>query len=138
MTKWLLSPIVSPRSGRHVSHFDELPIGHVRRLEPEIIPHGRRNIEAGTLVQVRLRPLILKDVLEMIGAERATIFPLRISDAIAFADRQPATAADRLTLRGVGLLEPRNDEGRLRLEPAPRHVVIRERDVKGILRGERN
>src|SRR5262245_39496842 len=91
------------------------------------------------MVQIRLRALVSEDVLKMVCAKRATILPLRIAEAIAFADRDPTMAADRLPCAGVGLLEPWDHERSFRLELAVGNVVIRQREVERILpRDERN
>src|ERR1700704_1233301 len=34
----------------HLAEIDKFPIGHVGRLQPEIIAHGRRDIEARALI----------------------------------------------------------------------------------------
>src|SRR5436305_3604813 len=91
------------------------------------------------MVQVRLRPLVTENVLEMIGPKRSTILPLRVAGAISFANRNPAMPADGLALPRVVALEPGNDQRRLRLELAMSHVVVRQRKVERILpRDERN
>src|SRR5947199_7527655 len=91
------------------------------------------------MVQIRLRTLIPENVLEMIGAKRAAILPLRVTEAISLANGNPTVAADRLSRAGVRLLEPRDHQRRFRLKLAVRHVVIRQGDVKGILpRDERD
>src|SRR6478735_10363412 len=75
----------------------------------------------------------------MVGAKRPTILPLRVAEAIPFADGNPTIAADRLSRSGVGLLEPRDHQRRFWLELAVRHIVVRQRDVEGILpRDERD
>src|SRR5678815_1627962 len=77
------------------------------------------------MVQIRLRALIAEDVLKMICAKRAAILPLRVAEAIPFANGNPTMAADRLPRPGVGLLEPRDNQRRFGLELAVRDVVIR-------------
>ena len=91
------------------------------------------------MVQVRFRALVAEDVLKMVCAKRPAILPLRVAKAIAFANSDPAIAADRLPRSAVGLLEPRDYQRRFRLKLAVRDVVIRQRDVKRILpRDERD
>ena len=85
--------VASPRTRRHVAYFDKLPIRYVGRREPEIITDGRRNVQACPMVEIRLRPLILENILKMIGAKRATIFPLRVAGAVAFSNCDPAIFA---------------------------------------------
>ena len=126
--------VIPPRTGRDIAHLDKLPVGHIGRLQPKIISDRGRNIETRAAVQIRLRPLVLKNVLKVVGAERPAIFPLRIANTVAFADRDPAILADRLALaRYRILLEPRNDQRGFRFELAVRDIVIRQRDVKRIL-----
>src|SRR4029077_2863703 len=91
------------------------------------------------MIKIRLRALIAEHVLEMVRAKRAAILPLRIAEAIPFANGYPTIAADRLPWPSVGLLEPRDYQRRFRLELAMGDVVVRQRDVEGILpRDERN
>src|SRR5262249_54708801 len=91
------------------------------------------------MIQIRLWALVSEHVLKMVRAKRATILPLRVAEAIAFADRDPTMAADRLPRAGVGLTEPWDHEWSFRFKLAVRDVVIRQREVKRILpRDERN
>ena len=69
----------------------------------------------------------------MIGAERPAIFPLRVADPVAAADRDPAIFADRMPLLHEGLPEPRHDDRRFRFELPVRHIVIGQRAVKRVL-----
>src|SRR5207302_6907996 len=78
--------ITPPRARRNISDVDKLPIGHIGRRQPEIIADSRRHVQSGTVVQVRFWPLVSKNVLEMIRAERPAIFPLCVASAIAFAN----------------------------------------------------
>src|SRR5437764_3500991 len=73
----------------------------------------------------------------MIGAKRTGVFPLCVSNAIAFADRDPATltCANPGTL--IGLIKPWNNLGRLWPMPGRGLVVVRQRTIESILpRGE--
>ena len=125
--------ITSPRARRDIVRIDKLPIRYVGRLKSEVITHCRRNIEPCAVVQVRFRPLVAEDVLKVIGAERTAIFPLRVTGAVTFANRDPAMPANRLSLAHVITFKPWNDERRLRFELSVRHVVVRQRAVKRIL-----
>ena len=87
------------------------------------------------MVQIRFWPFVAKDILEMIGAKRAAIFPLRIAGPIAFANRDPMMPANRLPLSHVSLFEPRNYQGRFRFELAMGHVVIWQGAIKWVLLG---
>jgi len=81
----------------------------------------------------------LENVLKMIGAKRATIFPLRVAGAVAFSNGDPVIFAHRLARSRVRLFEPRDDERRFRFELTVRDVVVRQRVVEGILvRDERH
>jgi hypothetical protein len=51
-------------------------------------------------------PLISEDVLKMVGAKRATIFPFRIASTIALANGDPAMPAHGLSWAGIGLFKP--------------------------------
>src|SRR5262245_15896569 len=85
------------------------------------------------MIGVRLRPLISKHVLEMVGAKGTAIFPLGIANTIALANGNPTVAAHRLAGATVTLLEPRNHERGFRFEIAVREIVVRQRAVEGIL-----
>src|SRR5437773_12317806 len=85
------------------------------------------------MVEIHLRPLVLENVLVMIGPERSAIFPLRVTNAIASADGDPAIFADRMSLLHKRLAEPRHNERRFWLELPVRHIVIRQRAVKRVL-----
>ena len=85
--------VASPRPRRYITHFDKLPIRDVRWSQAEVIANGGRNIQTRPTVQIGFWPFILEYILEMIGTKRATIFPLRITCAIAFPYRDPATFA---------------------------------------------
>src|SRR5690242_8803175 len=85
------------------------------------------------MIEIRLGTLIAEDVLKMIRAKRAAILPLRITEAIPFANRNPTMATDRLPRAGVGLLEPRDHQRRFRLKLAVSDVVIGQREVERIL-----
>src|SRR5438270_1844378 len=107
--KRIVVPIPSPWSRRNIEHRDELPISNVDRLQPEIIANGRRNIEPGGVVCIRLWPFIPEDVLEMIRPEWTAILPLRITSAVSFANGDPMILANRLTIPAIGLLKPWNN-----------------------------
>ena len=125
--------VASPRTRRHIADFYELPVGHVSRRQPQIIANRGGHIQAGPMVKIRLRTLVPEDVLKMVCAKRAAILPLRVADAIALANSDPAITAYGLSLARVRLLEPRDHERRFRLELPMRHIVIRECEVEWIL-----
>src|SRR6266705_5122461 len=81
--------VTAPWTRCHSANIDKLPVGHIGRRETKVIANRRRNVQPGTLVQVWLRSLVLKNVLEMIGAKRAAVFPLRVARAVAFANCHP-------------------------------------------------
>src|SRR4029450_2883284 len=85
------------------------------------------------MVQIRLRPLGSEDVLKMVRGKGTAILPLRVAEAIPFANGDPSMAADRLPGPGIGLLEPGDHQRRFGLELAVRDVVIRQREVERIL-----
>src|SRR5258707_1641714 len=125
--------VTSPGPRRPIPNFNKLPVRHISRRQSQIIANCGGNIQSGPMIQIRFRALIAEDVLEMVGAKRAAILPLRIAEAISFANGYPTIAADRLPRPGVGLLEPRDYQWCFRLELAMRDVVVRQRDVEGIL-----
>jgi len=85
--------VASPGTRRHITDFDKLPIRDVGWSQAEVIANRRRNIQTSPTVQIWFWPLILEYILEMIGAKRAAILPLRITGAIAFPYGDPATFA---------------------------------------------
>ncbi len=89
------------------------------------------------MIKIRLWPLIAKDVLKMVGAKWATIFPLSITGAIAFTNGDPMVPAYRLSLPCIRLFEPRNNERRFRLKLAMRDIVVWQRAVEGIQLGNK-
>ena len=123
--KVIVFAVVSPGTGRHIAHFDKLPIRYVGRREAEIIADGWRNIQPSSMVEVRFRPFILKNVLEMIGAKWTAIFPLRVASAVAFANCDPMIFTHRLAGPCVDLLEPRDDERSFWFELTAGDVVVR-------------
>src|SRR5438034_9517746 len=129
--------ITAPRSGRDIAHFHKLPVGYIGWAEPEVIAHCWRDIETGAVIQVRFRSFILKNVLEMVGAERSAIFPLGVANATAFADCQPAVCANGAARFRLRSPEPGTHKGRFRLELPVCDVVVGESAIKRILpRGE--
>src|ERR1044071_497405 len=91
------------------------------------------------MVKIRLRTLAAENILKMVCAKWPTILPLRVAEAVAFADGDPTVAADGLPRPSVGLLKPRDHQRCFWLELAMRHIVIGQRDVERILpRDERD
>ena len=79
---------------------------------------------------------ISEDIARIRGHERSAVAPLRIAIlARAVADADPPVTADRLTFLDELVLEPRNANSRLRLRRAAGHVIVRQRDIKGVLPG---
>src|ERR1041385_243928 len=128
--------VVFSKSGswtaRHFAEIDEPPVGHVGWFKPEIVAHRGRHIKTGAFVEIRFWPFITKDVLPMISAKRSSIFPLRVRDAVAFANRDPAAFASRNSRALISFVKPRNNARRFRAVPLFRFVVIWKRAVKGI------
>src|SRR5208337_3035326 len=69
-------------------------------------PQGTHRVRRS--VQIWFWTFIAKHILPVIGAERSTIFPLRITNFIAATDRQPAPLENGLTVAHKSILEPRN------------------------------
>ena len=89
----IVIPVASPRTRRHITHFDKLPIRDIRGSQAEVIANGRRNVQTSSTIQIGFWPFILEYILEVIGAKRAAIFPLRITGAIAFPYGDPVAFA---------------------------------------------
>src|SRR5947207_15644479 len=87
------------------------------------------------MVEVRLRPFILKNVLVMIGAKWAAIFPLRVASRVAFSDRDPASFTHRLARPRVDLFKPRDDQRSFCFELTEGDVLVRQRAVEWMLGG---
>src|SRR5262249_16325378 len=129
----IIVAVTSPGTRWHIPHFYELPVGHIRRRQAQIISYRRGHIQSRSVVKVRFGTLIAENVLKMVRPKRTAILPLRVTHAIAFANGYPAMTADRLARPGIGLLKPRDHYGGLRLEWAVRDIVIRQRAVERIL-----
>lgn len=126
-----------PGALRDVGELDEFPVGHVGVVHAEEVADGGRDVEAGAFVQVGLGAFGAKDVLPVVGAERAGVLPLGVADAVLEPDGDPAAFADGFLRPLEGLAEPRDDAGGLGLEALRGDVVVGEGDVKGVLaRGE--
>ena len=126
-----------PGALRDVGELDEFPVGHVGVVHAEEVADGGRDVEARAFVQVGLGAFVAKDVLPVVGAERAGVLPLRVADAVLEPDGDPAAFADGVLRPLVLLGEPRDDAGGLGLEALRGDVVVGEGDVKGVLaRGE--
>ena len=75
----------------------------------------------------------------MVRAKRPAVLPLRIADAVPFANSDPTMATHRLARATVGLFEPRDHQRRFRLKLAVCDVVIRQCEVERVLpRDERD
>src|SRR6266446_3091463 len=129
--------VAPPGTRRPIPRLDKLPIGRVRRLESEVIPDCGRNIQPSPIVQIWLWPFILEHVLEIICAEWAAIFPLRVASAIFLSNSNPAILAHRLTRSRVGLFEPWDNKRRFRFKLAVRDIVVWQRTIEGILEGDK-
>ena len=88
------------------------PVGHVRLFQPEIVSHGRGDIEASALIQIGFWPFVAKYVLPMVRSEWSCVFPLGISDSIAFADCYPSIFASGNSRTLIRFLKPRNNTRR--------------------------
>ena len=69
----------------------------------------------------------------MVRSEGSCVFPLRISNSIAFADRDPSILASGNSRTLVRLLKPRNNTRRFRPMTSMCFVVVRECAVKWVL-----
>src|SRR5580704_1623268 len=85
------------------------------------------------MIEVRFRPFVAENVLEMIGPKRSAILPLGVAGAIAFSNCDPAMPANRLSLSVICLFEPRNHKRRFRLKLAVGYVVIGQGAIKWVL-----
>src|SRR4029077_2509087 len=112
--KGIVIAVHRPWTWRYFAEFCELPIACILVTEAQIIANGRGDIQTCALVQIRPRTLVPENVLPMIRAERATIFPLRITNSISVSNRDPPTLENGLALANKSLLEPWNHLARLR------------------------
>ena len=114
---------------------NKLPVAHIFAGHSKIIPHRRGDIQPGPLVQIGPWPLVPEDILPMVRAEWATVFPLCISDAALVADRQPAPLANRSSLLLKRLAKPRDHLWHLGLGFPFIDVVEWQGHIEGILPG---
>ena len=124
-----------PWSGRDFSELGKSPVTGIFVAETEIIPDGWRNVQTGTLIQIGSRAFVAKDILPVIGAERATIFPLSITNSVPVTNGKPTTFQDGLTIPDIRLLKPRDDLAGFRFGSTAFDVVVGKRDIKRILPG---
>src|SRR5260370_36522689 len=94
---------------------------------------SRRHVETRAFVQIGFWTFVAKDILPIIGPERACVFPLRISRSIPFANRDPSILAGGNPGALVRFLEPRNDAGCFRTVPGGCLVVVWQGAVKRVL-----
>ena len=92
--KVIVLAVTAPRPGGHVLRVHKLPIGHVSWLQPKVVAHCRRNIQTSAMVEIGFGTFVAKNILEVIGAKRTAVFPLRVTSSIAFADRDPVMPAN--------------------------------------------
>src|SRR5437764_14276621 len=106
----IIVAVASPGARWYVADLHKLPVGYIGWRQTQIIAHCRRDIQAGTVIKVRLWSLIPENVLKMVGPERPAIFPLRIADAIAHANRNPPMTKGVLSQAGITLIKQREYE----------------------------
>ena len=99
-------------------------------FQTEIVSHSRGNIEACAPIQIGFWAFISKHILPMVRSEWSRVFPLRISNSIAFADRDPSIFASGNSRALVCLFEPRNNARRFRSVACTGLVVVGQRAVK--------
>src|SRR6266513_4022718 len=124
---------LGPRPARHVLKIDELPIGHVGFVQAKIIAYRRGNIEACALIQIGFWTFIPKHVLQRVCSKWSCVFPLRISNSIAFADRNPSIFASGNSWALIRFFKPRNNARRFRSVASTCFIVIGECAVKRVL-----
>src|SRR5256885_5144643 len=69
----------------------------------------------------------------MIGAERSSIFPLCVGDAIAFANGDPTVFAGGHSRALIGISKPGNNARRFGPMSFPCFIIVRKRAVERIL-----
>ena len=99
---------------RDLPKINETPVGQIGVAEPQKIANCGRDVEAGAFVQIRLWPLVAKNILPVISAKWSRVFPLRVCDAIALADRNPASFARTHRRALICFFEPGNNARRFR------------------------
>lgn len=134
--KGIVVAVFGPRTVGDVREFYKFPITDVFAFEAEVIADGGGNVEASALVEVWEWSLVAEDVLPMIGAEGAAVFPLGVGDAVAVADGDPPAFADGFAFAFEGMAEPGNNAAGFGFGGAHSDVVVGESDVKGILAGD--
>jgi len=76
-----------PRARRHLAEFGESPVACIFVPKAEEVADGRRHVQTGALIQIRSWTFVAKHILPVIGAERAAIFPLSVTDSVPVTDR---------------------------------------------------
>ena len=121
--KRIVVAVQRPWTGWNFLEIDKTPIGQIGIPQLQIIPDRRRDVETSSTIQVRTRPIAAENVLPMIAAKRADIFPLGVANPISSSDRHPPTFQNTLTGFFKRLPEPRNDLVRLRFRAASTDVI---------------
>src|ERR1700678_1123801 len=131
--KFVIVSVQRPRTGWHFIKIDEAPGCYRPEAESQVIPHCRRDAEAGVSGRESLVP---ENVLPIVCAAGSAIGPLREAGSARSAlNLDPAILADALALLPVSFPEPWDDHRRLRLGCALRHVIVRELAIEGIQPG---
>jgi hypothetical protein len=87
-----------PRAVRDALGRQKAPIGGINILQAQIIPDGRRNVQSCLPVFFIGRRAGSKDVIHVILAERAGVFPLGVGDLAVMADGYPAIFAPGINI----------------------------------------
>src|SRR6516162_8426113 len=131
--KGIVIAVHRPRTWRHFAEFYELPIACILVTKAQIIANSWGDIQTCTLVQIGPRALVSENILPMIRAERAAIFPLRITNSISVSNSDPPTLENSLAVASESLLEPGNHLIGFRFGVTAFDIVVRQSGVKWIL-----
>jgi hypothetical protein len=94
---------------------------------------GAEGFVSALLFQTVLGAGIAENVVMVIGDEGAAVLPLRVGDAAAVADGDPAALADRLADALERFAEPGDHTAGLGLGRAAGDIVVGEGDIEGVL-----
>jgi len=116
--------------------FDEAPVALHFVPDLKEVPDSGRDVDAGILIFGVLWLFISKNILPVVGSERAAVLPLSVTDAFVGDDLNPPSLADCLARAGTVVLKPGNGAGGLRFVGlVVDAVVVGQSDVEWIESG---
>src|SRR4051812_24072742 len=105
----IVGPVALPGPVRDIACFHEAPIHLFSAGELQVVPHGRRHVQAGAGALGIFRAGSPEDITGIIGDEGTAVAPLGVAGSWTVADRYPAILANGFPRGAIGIAEPGND-----------------------------